>query len=349
MKQFYIKRFLVLEAIICCCISIIMCSFLKRTDSFSIVYIPLELIGRGLRALSLGSVIGNVVAIILYLLLCLIPIFVFILLRYQYKITSKIHYLLFVISGYLAWVLYYFINPWLINALAAPMLANDSIQMVLKPVLCLLFYALILAYFILLGMKTVAENHEGTSPFSMLLGQLKGIMVLVIIGYVGYVFYFGSFGIITSIQKLIAMDWAVDTFGSTYFSFGTGLDYTSMYFNIGFTVVQQLVALLPNLMLILILLQITSLINELIQQTYGAGVVATAKKLSKLCRIAVFVSLAGCIGMNVLTLLCSRYLVDSSMVMSIPILTLILAYAFMILAKYFEASNQLNDDNQMFI
>ena len=79
----------------------------------TIITFPLEQIGCALRRLSLSGAMGNMIAIILYVLIGLIPCMVWLFLKGKGK-NLKEDYLLFPISGFLLLVLYYMINPGLI-------------------------------------------------------------------------------------------------------------------------------------------------------------------------------------------------------------------------------------------
>ena len=76
----------------------------------NIITQPLILLGEGLRKLSLSGNVGNIIAIIVYVGICLLPL-IFVI-RRKWR---KENLLLPVLSGMLAYGLYHLINPGLMS------------------------------------------------------------------------------------------------------------------------------------------------------------------------------------------------------------------------------------------
>ena len=108
MKERHLFTLLSVEAAAC----VLFC-ILQRSLSglFStLIAFPFEQIGAGLRVLSLSGAVGNVVAIILYMLLGLIPAGIWGFLHWRKK-SEPLDIMLLVISALLFVTLYYMINP----------------------------------------------------------------------------------------------------------------------------------------------------------------------------------------------------------------------------------------------
>ena len=111
MKERHLFTLLSVEAAAC----VLFC-ILQRSLSglFStLIAFPFEQIGAGLRVLSLSGAVGNVVAILLYMLLGLIPAGIWGFLHWRKK-SEPLDFMLLAISALLFVILYYMINPGLL-------------------------------------------------------------------------------------------------------------------------------------------------------------------------------------------------------------------------------------------
>ena len=68
-----INKLILIEVIAGILLAFIASKILHMTEALQIMYLPFELIGKGLRFLSLSSAIGNVIAIIIYAVISMIP------------------------------------------------------------------------------------------------------------------------------------------------------------------------------------------------------------------------------------------------------------------------------------
>lgn len=114
---------------------------------FNIFTFPFEQIGWGLRQLSLSGTVGNVVAIIIFLLVGAIPCCIFYMLKKHGKFC-KMDYALYAISVLLLVVLYYMINPGLLQN---TMLGSGTV------LLSGTFYSVLVGYLVL---RMISENKK---------------------------------------------------------------------------------------------------------------------------------------------------------------------------------------------
>ena len=113
MKEKHLFTLLSVEAAAC----VLFC-ILQRSLSglFStLIAFPFEQIGAGLRAMSLSGTVGNVIAIILYILLGLIPAGIWGFLHWRKK-SEPLDFMLLVISVLLFVTLYYMVNPGFLSS-----------------------------------------------------------------------------------------------------------------------------------------------------------------------------------------------------------------------------------------
>ena len=86
-----INKLILIEVIAGILFAFIASKILHMTAALQIMYLPFELIGKGLRFLSLSSAIGNVIAIIIYAAISMIPAIYIIYQRKKRKNTQRRH------------------------------------------------------------------------------------------------------------------------------------------------------------------------------------------------------------------------------------------------------------------
>ena len=107
-----INKLILIEVIAGILFAFIASKILHMTAALQIMYLPFELIGKGLRFLSLSSAIGNVIAIIIYAVISMIPA-IYIIYQRKRGRTQKEDILLVAFTGLLFYSMYMFINPGL--------------------------------------------------------------------------------------------------------------------------------------------------------------------------------------------------------------------------------------------
>ncbi len=131
---------------------------------------PLEQIGAFLRALSLSNDIGNILAIVLYVAICLSPIGIYFYLKKKGK-AGKAEYFLPAISAVLFVVLYYMINPGLFVV---------TIPGTSKIILGMLFYSVFSCYVVFTILERCAKTKsEGLEKGLRLILYLIVMMLVV--------------------------------------------------------------------------------------------------------------------------------------------------------------------------
>ena len=136
--------------VILCTLFLVMQTLIPNWFSTATAF-PFEQIGGLLRILSLSGVVGNIIAILLYVGICLVPSIVYLQL-YKKKKAGKVDLLLPVLSLVLLLVIYYMINPGLFIV---------TVPGSSKMMLGMLFYSVFFGYLILRILdKCMKSNAE---------------------------------------------------------------------------------------------------------------------------------------------------------------------------------------------
>ena len=293
----------------------------------TLFYKPFELLGTGLRSLSLSSDIGNIVAIIIYCLLSLIPAVVYMILRNKKRIIEMDRFL-FVLSGVLFFVIYYLINPTLFmeNRFGSVTLIG-------------LFYALLVGYLVLraIAVWTKSDMVELQKGIRFLVCML---MLSLMIGILMECFQ----ELPASIQTLKDSNTMVR---DPWIAFQNNLP--NLTFTIVFLFIRCLVKIVPCILEIMILGMILKLIKELGKDRYSEAVAGQLKKLGNMCKNMVLTTVVLNMCFAVLQVIFRNMLYQINMDVTIPLVSIILILAVMMVSKYMRESQQMKEELDMFI
>lgn len=285
--------------------------------SESIITFPFVQIANGLRYLSLSSSFGNIVAIILYGTICLLPIILLMLQRSKHKICY-IDALLLLMSVLLFVVIYQLINPGLISNVAAT-----------KAFPCITLYSVIFTYVIL----KLIELFNGKSinklcKYLILLLWAVNIVIAYSVLYTSTV----SFG--QSIKALQATNEGNHNM--------LGMTYAFMFLG-------MLVDIIPLLSNIVIVLFAILFVKSFSTDRYAEKTVMAAHKLSSVCKLSLIVTVLSAMIFNISQFLFASNLHQINSNISIPILSIIFALAILIFSQIISEGKELKDDNDSII
>lgn len=313
---------LIIESIICI-IAALALSNPNVSGYLLIMQFPFAQLGLLLRGLSLSSAFGNVIAFIIYVALCAVPL-VFALLHIK-KRTFKIEdWLLVIMSGFGFYVMYMMINPDMLSLI--PSFIMDGFG---QAVLGGAFYSILIGYLVFKMLRTA----DGSSTDSLLrvLRLLLAVAAIIIVFSISYI------GVGAVKAKLDAIQT-----GNTDPS--VSLDFTNF-----FVVLRYVLTQLPVFMELIILIFAMQLCSKLRKDAYGEGAVESAKKLASFCKKTVVVILLCCITLNLLQIVFAGTLVSVDYNTVLPLDSIIIAFAALLLMRFFIASRELSQDNKMFI
>ncbi|MDO5519079.1 MAG: hypothetical protein Q4G58_01165 [bacterium] len=324
MKSKKMPVFLWSEAILCGLLSIALYFLAEVKETYQLLYAPFELLGKGLRAMSLSSSVGNVGAVLLYVLICLLPLLLYIPNIIKKRKIQSIHWMLVLLSAYLFFSLYYFINPEFIPELFHQGFGETGIQQIGKYTLSLLFYLLLASYIMIKCLKNMEQGQQESG----LVRHLQNLLTILTYGYTAFLTVVESMNLIEIVTRKVAQ----------------GKEMTKGYYFI-----IECLNMLPSVFLILLLVKAVALLAQLRKEQYSEDTVETAKALSWAGKITVYITLISCISGNLLQLVLASNLSNVKFTMTVPIFPLVIAYVSMLLANYFKTSNELYEDKQMII
>lgn len=322
-KRLYIG-ILILEAIFC----VVLCVLgnVSGENSAAIMAFPFAPIGDGLRALSLSGSIGNIVAIILYAGVSLFPLGV-VLTHVKKKSLHWEDSLLVVLCPLLFAVLYEMINPGTLplGPRELGMLGGDA----RKAMLGCMVYSVIVGYLVLRALRLffTAGKQQLQKYLFVLLGLLNMILVYLVFG-----------GCLQGFLQAVENTKAANQ--------GTEQGLTMTYV---FLFLQMLVNALPYALDILIVFTCQHMLRELGEDAYSEETLEAAGKLAKVCTVSLKVTIVGTVVFNLLQLLCAKKLRVLNGFVNIPILSIVLVLAALLVAKLVTEGKRLKDDNDMFI
>ncbi len=312
-----IKKALTITAISSLLLSLIMLFVLNAKSSLEIMYYPFNIVGDSLRKLSLSSRVGNVLAILIYILICSIPSIIYF---YKFKKNKKIDYILIGTSLYLLYAIYQFINPMDLYSLIPEEFYGTSEFITMgKLSVAMMFYIIIISYFVLLSLTSLSVEEEHNKGKS--LKSLQIILTLFLVSDVIMIFYFGFFNVLSEINKPQFL----------------------------FYIIKYLLTVDPIIMSMAVIFTGIKLINDFGENQYGENVIANIRKIYEYGKITVYLSVLSSLFINGLQLLLSSSINEINMFLSIPFVPLIVAFVGIILCKYFQESKDLYDDNNSII
>ena len=318
-----VKILLGIEAVLC--LSLCWTPWLSGVSIMAAMAFPFAPLGRLLRWMSRAGGVGNVVAVILYILLCLIPAG-FMLLRWQRHKLGIEDGLLVLMSVLLFFQMYLMVNPALLPQWLGPAAGGDMGGIILGGV----FYSILVAYGALRVLRScmVADGDRVCRYCAVLLGALA------------VVFVFAAFAIspgqlLAGIREVRAANQ-----GNEHL---LGLTYV-------FLTLRCLVSSATYLIDLRVLFTAGWLLDVFRREgAYAQETVYAAGHLSRRSAYALMITVLMNLAFQLLQLLFMRHLHTSQTLLDIPLLPLVLVLAAMLLAQYLREGKRLKDDNDLFI
>ncbi len=294
------------------------------------LYFPFEGIGRFLRALSLHSGIGNLLAFFLYVCLALLPLGAeAVWFRKAGRRPRAVELLPLLLGVYSFYLLYAFVNPHIFYK-SVPALGGDAEFLpVIKSFWAGLWYLLFFSYPLLclvekLGQEAVLDRKE------YLCWGLGNLLLCTMLLYGGAALW-GAGARATVFSGEASRNAAV-----------TSLDWL-------FAGLRILAALIPQTWFLYVLHRGRQLLGALEKGPYAPETVEAARALSRAAVESVRISVLVSLIWNGALFLCRGMLADVSYRMDFPLLPLGIAFAALILARYFKEAGELYQDNEMII
>ena len=322
MKRKAFVGLLCIEAAVLLVLNILRVSFSENISA--IMAFPFEQIGHGLRFLSLSNDFGNAIAIIIYIILSLLPIAALLILRKK-RMSVIEDWLLIILSIVLFAVIYMMINPGSISARPNSII-GQSIE---KAALGCTVYSVLCGYIIL---RLVRLFSVGGADKLIRYMTAMLICLNLFFAYLVFGICFGS--LLDSITSLKASN-----IGSEHLM---GTSYV-------FLVLRFIVDSLPIILDALVVFAALELLKTMQIDRYSDKSTSVAKRLSRLCSIALVTTTLVGIGFNLLQLMFAKSLLMWSVSVQIPLLSVIFMLAALLLTQFIVESKSLKDDNDLFV
>jgi hypothetical protein len=282
----------------------------------SLLAFPFEQIGVGLRALSLTGQIGNGLALAIWVGLSMLPLIP----AWQHrKDKTRVwengsYYLL---SGLLLFVLYGMANPTISYSYFPEI--GDSFLPVMKAILGATVWSVVvmLVIFRLLQLFRSAETNQ-------LLGYLRTLLYALCALFTGVIaLSYGGMLVIGLANMQRSMDGVM-------------------------TIMHFLVSALPYVLDIAVTLSALTLLDALLSEDQSS-VATYADRLSSLCCMALGITAASVVALNILQLVLSRWLSDIAVSVDIPIMSIAFVLSVLLISRLITENMRLRNDNDLFI
>ncbi len=288
----------------------------------SVMAFPFEQIASGLRALSLSSSGGNIAAIVIYALVCLLPT-IAALIRYRKKFSGE-DWLIPVFSAVLFAAIYFMINPGLL-------LTNLGVEGagVLKAILGGICWCVVVSWLVLkLLRRSVDADRTGVQRY------LRVCLVIMAFFFSALSFGGGVSGAVAAFEKLHA--------GNT----GGIVDLRPTYV---FLLLQAVVTALPYALDALVALKGAELLGAMSADRYSAESVEKGEKLAYFAVLSLKVTVILSLVFNLLQLVFFKQLLVVDVNVALPLGSIAFMLAVVLLSRLLRENKELKDDNDMFI
>ena len=278
----------------------------------SLIAFPFEQLGVGLRWLSLSGAVGNGIAVLLYILLCLIPTGIWLFLRKKQK-AQKIDILLLFLSVLLFFVFYYMINPGLINTGTM-----DSGKWSLGST----FYSVLFGYLLVRGLLQYTEADDVILVYEIFGSELGSLL--------------------QNISSVRSGNTGVTVSGGYITLFELNTTYVFLFLHF-------LIKILPCILNILVIFGARKLLDLSKEAMYQEENVVFIEKLVRFCTLSLIITIVADVGFNFLQLFFQNQLYQMDYVVNIPVFSLAFVMAIQLLARYIREMQRLKKDNDLFI
>lgn len=319
-----LKALLAAEAAICIALFTFAAVAGDQSISTTLYGVPFAQLGLLLRALSLSGAAGNVMAIALYLIICLSPLAVLLLLRRRRGLCSDDIFLP-VLSAALFPMLYLLINP----GLAAKRLGTLGMNGVSAALYNGLLLTLIAGYLIFRLLHSVSKADEKR------LHRYLKILLAVICA----VFVFAAFGSYYAETLSLIEQTRLANSGA-----GNSLGLSNFFIWLRYAVMVA-----PCLLGIWVIFGGFRLIDALSADTYSEEAAISAKRLAEISSTSMKIIVISQIVLNILEVLFIEGLRNISISFNLPLAPLAVSLCMLLFAGYIGKGKVYRDENEEFI
>ncbi|MBN2851404.1 MAG: hypothetical protein JXQ23_01555 [Clostridia bacterium] len=322
MKQKVTWYLLGAEALACTLFSVINSN--SAYSFFTVMRFPFEQIAALLRILSLSGFIGNLIAIVIYILICSLPVLAY-LLRRKKNIIVKEDMMLILLSIILFAGLYLMINPpYLSNLFMSIGDVNFGFIAVGSTI-----YSVIIGYVVLRVLSHAFKSEA--------VNLIQGLKVLLFILAVFFIFnLFGSnvSWLITTIKKVAAGNTEVNA---------------NMHMTNVFIVIQYIFKSIPAALELWIIYHCNRLLTDFSIDRFSERSVNQTEYIVGITKKSIIAIVWIYIVQNIGQLIFSKMLLDMNYAVNIPISSLIFIFVILLASKYLSETRVIKNENDMIV
>ncbi len=319
-----INKLILIEVIAGILLAFIASKILHLTEALQIMYLPFELIGKGLRILSLSSAAGNVIAIIVYAAISMIPATY---VMYQRKIgrKHKEDILLIAFTGLLFYSLYMFINPGLMYQRMPESFSMDQTSLVaMKIIYAFIIYSVLIMWLIMKAIRFLGDNSRKNWK-SRLYFEMKALIAALASYYTILITYAKTFEVLhrggNKLQNISSAQY-----------------------------VKSVLQLLPIAFTVLLFINIIHVVKA-IEDHKEEQQMMTVARLASVAKVTAVVTVISDFILNFYQFLLGATLqnVNVTFAPDVSMEPLIIAFGALIFHEYFKRTKQLKEENDQFI
>ncbi len=287
-----------------------------------IIAFPFQQIALGLRALSLSGSGGNIAAISIYVLLCLLPSLVA-LFWYRKKLYGE-DVLIPIFSTTMFVAIYFMINPALLSGSY-----GEEFFPILRLILGGACWCVVISWAVL---KLVRRSREA---------DRAGVQALLKICLGLMAFFFAA----------VACAGAVGDFAASYEELreGNTAGYVNLSLTTVFLAVKAIISALPYALDAIVAVKGMELLTAMAADPYSAGTVEKGEGLATFAVMSLKLTIVLSLVFNLLQLVFIEKLLVVDMELVLPLVSIAFMLCALLLSRLIRENKALKDDNDMFI
>lgn len=319
-----ISKLILIEVIAGIFLAFIASQILHLTAALQIMYLPFELIGKGLRFLSLSSAIGNVIAIIIYAIISLIPA-IYVLNKRKRGTKHKEDILLIAFTALLFYSLYMFINPGLMYQRMPEIFSMDQTSLIaMKIIYAFIIYSVLIMWLIMKVIRFLGDDSRKNWKSRLYFG-MKGLIAALVSYYTLLITYAKTFELLyksgDKLKNISSVEWF-----------------------------KSILQLLPIIFTVLLFINIIHVVKA-IEDYKEEQQMMTVARLASVAKVTAVVTVISDFILNFYQFLLGATLqnVNVTFAPDVSMEPLIIAFGALIFYEYFKRTKQLKEENEQFI
>lgn len=319
-----INKLILIEVIAGILLAFIASKILHLTVALQIMYLPFELIGKGLRFLSLSSVIGNGIAIIIYAAISMISA-IYVIYQRKTGTKRKEDILLVAFTGLLFYSLYMFINPGLMYQRMPEIFSMDQRSLVaMKITYAFIIYSVLIMWLIMKAIRFLGDDSQKNWKSRLYFG-MKGLIAALISYYILLITYAKTFELLhkggDKLKNISSVEWF-----------------------------KSILQLLPVILTVLLFINIIHVVKAIEDHKEKQQMTAVAR-LANVAKMTAVVTVISDFILNFYQFLLGASLqnVNVTFAPDVSMEPLIIAFGALIFHEYFKRTKQLKEENDQFI